>query len=210
MIRRFAVRYFILVLALSLAIATLAQLPAKQFAADMKFTSKDMSATGRLYYGSGKVRMEMNALGRQSIMITDPERKVTYILLPDQHMYMEISADTAAQAAPRNVPVPDWHMYDPANPCASTPDTTCKPIGTGMTDSRLCDKWVFTHKGGNTQTVWIDQKTKIPLRIEGSDGSAVELTNLKQEPQSDGLFELPAGYTKLDLGATMKDAPKNP
>ncbi len=175
----------------------------------MKFTSKNMSATGKLYFSSGKVRMEMNAMGHRNIMISDPQRKVSYMLMPDQHMYMEMRTDMAGQAGPRKAAAPDWHMYDPANPCANTPETTCQRLGMGMTDGRLCNKWLFTHKRGNTETVWIDQKTGIPIRTEGSDGSLMELTNIDQGSQSSSLFEVPAGYTKFDMGAMMKGAQTN-
>jgi outer membrane lipoprotein-sorting protein len=204
--RRIAVRWFVFLLASLIAVATLAQLPPSRFAADMKFTRKDMSATGKLYFGGSKVRMEMNAMGRQSIMITDSQRKVIDMLMPDQHMYMEMSTEMAGRG---KTPAPDWHMYDPANPCANSPDTTCQRLGTGLADGRLCDKWLFTHKRGTTQTVWIDQKTGIPIRTEGSDGSLMELTNINQGSQSDSLFEIPAGYTKFDMGTMMKGAQKS-
>jgi hypothetical protein len=192
-----------------MAVATLAQVPPTQFAADMKFTSKNMSATGKLYFGGGKVRMEMAAMGHQSIMITDSQRKVTYMLMPEQKMYMEMNAGMAAQSGGRKPAAPDWHMYDPANPCSNSPDTTCQRLGPGMADGRLCDKWLFTHKGGKTETVWIDQKTSIPIRTEGSDGTLMELTNINQGSQSSSLFEVPAGYTKFDMGAMMQGAQKN-
>lgn len=209
MTRGIAIRCSVFLLALLMAVATLAQLPPARFAADMKFTSKNMSSTGKLYFGGSKVRMEMNAMGRQSIMITDRQRKVVYMLMPDQHMYMEMSTENAGQRGAGRPPAQDWHTYDPANPCASTPDTTCQQLGTGMADGRLCTKWLFTHKRGTTQTVWIDQKTGIPIRTEGSDGSLMELTNINQGPQSDSLFEIPAGYTKFDMGAMTKGAQKN-
>jgi outer membrane lipoprotein-sorting protein len=192
-----------------MGVATLAQVPPRQFAADMKFTGKSMSTTGKLYFGGGKVRMEMNAMGHQSIMISDPQRKVSYMLMPEQHMYMEMSTAMAAQARGKKPGAPDWHMYDPTNPCSNEAETTCQRLGPGTTDGRLCDKWLFTHKGGNTQTVWIDQKTGIPIRSESSDGNVMELTNINQGSQSSSLFEVPAGYTKLDMGAMMQGAQKN-
>jgi outer membrane lipoprotein-sorting protein len=185
-----------------MTVATLAQVRASQFSADMKNTGKGMTTTGKLYFGGPKVRMEMTAQGHQSIMIVDSQRKVFYMLMVDQHMYMEMSTETKG---PRKSP--DWRTYDPANPCANMTDTTCERLGTGLADNRLCNKWKFSNsKQGTSQTVWVDQKTGIPIRTETSEGNVMELTNIKEGAQSASLFEIPSGYTKMDMGAMMQGA----
>jgi len=201
--RRIAVRTVgSLIVALMTVATLLAQVLPSQFSADMKTTGRGMSSTGKLYFGGPKVRMDIASQGHQSIMITDTQRKVSYMLMPDQHMYMEMS--TAMQGAKRS---PDWRVYDPAHPCANVPDTTCERLGPGIADGRLCDKWKFSNsKRASSQTTWIDQKTGIPIRTETSDGTVMELTNIKEGAQSASLFEIPSGYTKMDMGAMMQGA----
>ncbi len=200
MIRRFAVCCSCLLLAVLAAIPLLAQAP-PQFSADMKFTSpRGMSGAGTMYFGGDKVRMEMSTSGHESIMITDMTHKVAYMLMPQQHMYMEMSTDKPG--AHRG---PDWRMYNAANPCATMPETTCQKAGMDMVNGRLCNKWLFTGKSaGSNRTVWIDQKTGIPIKTQTSDGALFELTNIKEGAQSRSLFEIPAGYQKMDMGNMMQ------
>jgi outer membrane lipoprotein-sorting protein len=184
------------------ALPLLAQVPSP-FSADMKFASpQGMSGTGKLYFAGQKVRMEMNAQGHDSIMISDQSRKVAYFVMTQQKMYMEMSTD---KPGPRRGP--DWQAYDVANPCKTMADTTCEKIGTEVVDGRLCNKWKFTSTS-SSRTVWVDQKTGIPIKTLMSDGTTMELTNIKEGPQSAGLFEVPAGYQKMDMGNMMRNAPR--
>lgn len=202
MTRRIVVRSLIFLTVLLVTVATLAQVRASQFSADMKTTGKGMASTGKIYLGGPKVRMEMMAQGHQSIVIADSQRKMSYILMPAQHMYMEMSTEGKGQKRSQ-----DWRTYDPANPCANMTDTTCEKLGTGLADNRLCPKWKFTNtKQGTSSTTWVDQKTGIPIRTETSEGTVTEFTNIKEGPQSPSLFEIPAGYSKMDMGAMMQGA----
>lgn len=199
MTRRIIASFALFVLCLA-AVSVLAQVP-PQFSADMKFTSQGMSGTGKLYFGGQKVRMEMAAQGQQTIMITHTDRKVAYMIMPAQRMYMEMSTDTGMPQKRG----PEWQMYNATNPCANVPNTTCERIGTGVIDGRTCNKWLFTTNGPrSTKTVWIDQKTGIPLRTETSDGYLMEITNIKEGPQTASLFEVPSGFQKLDMGNMTK------
>ncbi len=146
------------------------------------------------------MRMEMSTQGHQSIIISDPARNVASMLMPAQHMYMEMSTDMKGPQKRG----PDWRAYDRTNPCANVPDATCQKAGTGIADGRLCDKWQIVHSKTNiTQTVWIDQKTGIPIRTESSDGSIFELLNIQEGPQSASLFEIPSDYHKFDMSQMM-------
>jgi outer membrane lipoprotein-sorting protein len=203
-IRRLAVCYFALLLILLAAAPLLAQ-AVSPFSADMKFASaKGVSGTGKLYFSGDKVRMEMSAQGHDSIIISDQSRKIADVLMPQQQMYMEMS--TNMQGGNRRGP--DWRAYDPANPCKDLPDTTCQKVGTEMVNGSLCTQWQFTGKSASSsRTVWIDQKTGIPIKTQTADGTTMEITNIKQGPQSPSLFEIPAGYKKFDMGNMMQNMP---
>jgi outer membrane lipoprotein-sorting protein len=186
-----------------LIVMAVVSLPAQvrsPFSADFKFTSpKGMSGTGKLYFDGNYTRMEMsspqNPMG-QMIVITDMARKVADTLMPTQKMYMEASTDSPQRRGP------GFKMYDPANPCANVPDTTCKKGATEMVNGSLCDKWEFA--GKVRMTVWIDQKNLIPVRSVMEDGTTTEITNVKPGPQDPSLFQIPAEYHKMDLGGMMK------
>ena len=202
MIRRFAVCFFTLSLILLAAVPLLAQV-VTPFSADMKFASaKGMAGTGKLYFSGNKVRMEMSARGQETIIISDQTRKIAYMLMPQQRMYMEMP--TNAQGAGRRGP--DWQTYDPTNPCQGLADTTCQKIGTEVVNGSVCTKWQFTGKStSSNRTVWIDHKTGIPIKSLSADGTTMELSNIQQGPQSPGLFEVPAGYKKFDMGGMMQN-----
>jgi outer membrane lipoprotein-sorting protein len=201
-IRRFAFCGIALLLIIMAGLPLLAQVPSS-FSSDMRFASpKGMSGTGKLYFAGQKVRMEMNAQGHNSIMISDQSRKIAYVVMPQQKMYMEMSTD---KPGPQRGP--DWQAYDAANPCRSLRDTTCEKIGTEVVDGRMCNKWKFAGSS-SSRTVWIDQKNGIPIKSLMSDGTTMELTNIKEGPQSASLFEVPAGYQKMDMGNMMRNAPR--
>jgi hypothetical protein len=184
-------------LVLLAAMSLLAQTPT-QFSADLKYASRGIEGGGKLYFGGSKVRMDMGAMGS---MITDPGRKVSYMLMPGSKTYMEIS--TAARGG--RTSGPDWRMYNAANPCADSPEMSCQKTGTGMVNGRLCNKWSFTSKrGAPNMTVWIDQKSGIPIKSEMTDGTKLELYNIKEGRQSQSLFEVPSGYKKMDMGSMMR------
>jgi outer membrane lipoprotein-sorting protein len=188
-------------LLLFLSLPLLAQKP-PQFSADVKMTGTGAQplSTGKVFFGGEKVRIEMNAQGHQAIMISDSAGKAAYMLMPEQHMYMDLSNLAGHQNRP------DWRAYDAANPCLGMADTTCRKAGTEVVDGRSCDKWQFTEKGktASDRTVWIDQKSGIPVKTAMSNGNILELTNIKEAPQSASLFEIPEGYQKFDMGDIMR------
>jgi len=201
-IRRFAGCCIALGLILSGAVSLQAQMPGP-FSADMKVEMENgMSSAGKLYFSDKKVRMEMNTMGRQNVVIRDESSKVTYMLMPQQRMYMEMPAGAMPQRRGA-----DWQAYDASNPCAMMTDMTCQKLGTETVDGNLCTKWQLTGTGeraGTKVTVWIDQKTGIPIKSQTPRGS-MELTNIQQGPQSASLFEVPAGYQKMDMGNMMQN-----
>ncbi len=198
MIRRFALCFSFLLLLSSVAVFA-AQPP--QFSADTKFSSpRGPGGTGKLFFGGDKFRMEMNTAGHDMIVINDLNKKVAYNLMPQQHMYMEISTETQG---PHHMP--EWRTYDSSNPCASMPGTTCQKVGAETVNGYMCDKWLLTDKDRqSSRTVWIDQKTGIPIKSVSSRGTEFELMNIKTGTQDSKLFEIPAGYQKIDIGNMMQ------
>ena len=172
------------------------------FSADMQTSSmqanpmnRDMN--GKLYVSQGAMRMDMEGEGpRQAIIITTFATKTVDILMPQQHMYMEHKAgDNPMHRGPNTS---DLHPYDPKNPCSADPDTTCKNLGTETVNGRSTDHWQVTHKDGNVSDVWIDNKLHFPIKTV-SGGTTWQLTNIKEGPQDASLFQVPAGYQKMEM-----------
>ncbi len=181
---------------LSAALPLLAQQRPTPFSADMKMTGgRGMDMTGKMYFGGEKIRMDMNAPQGTSVMLVDPVKRTSYMLMPEQKMYMEFNAAMARRRTP------DMKPMDPENPCANTPDTTCKKVGTETVNGRNCDKWEFTTSGRVTN-YWVDKRLMFPVKMTG-EGTSWELTNIKEGPQDAKLFEIPPDYQKMDMGGMM-------
>lgn len=187
-----------------------AQIPTgiPQFSADMKMSGRGEGMTGKMYFGGQKTRMDMNSPRGEMIMINDIPKKTAYMLMPQQRMYMEMNTAMQAMGRGRGPRMPDAKPFDPANPCPE--GDVCKKVGTETVNGRSCDKWEFTSKTNpkESHTVWIDQKLHFPIKNVGSEGEVWELQNLQEGSQAASLFEIPSGYTKMDMGGMMGRPPQ--
>lgn len=205
---------FLTILTATAAVLFLMQMAAAQtamqpqpFSADMQFSSTrggsmthDM--TGKMYFGSGHMRMDMPGGPRGgSIIITDFKTQTTDMLMPEQHMYMESKAGEMAGHRPGMTP--NIKPLDPSNPCASQEGMTCKKVGVDQVNGRTCDHWQMTDKNGKVSNVWIDQKLHFPIKGVSED-STWELSNIQEGEPSASLFQIPSGYTRMDMGSMMQ------
>jgi hypothetical protein len=195
---------------LSLQVAT-AQMPLHltPFSADMEFTSARGGAaahdmTGKIYVNPDHMRMDMNTGPRGgAIVITNLATQTTDTLMPDQHMYMEFTAEQAMMAR-RGMGPGIKPFTDPNNPCANQDGWTCKNLGVEQVNGRAADHWQITDKNGKVTNAWVDQKVHFPIKSVTQDGSIWQLTNIKEGEQQASLFEIPEGYQKMDMGQMMQ------
>jgi hypothetical protein len=194
----------VLIAAVVLLASTLfAQVPhLTPFSADMQTTStqanpvnRDMS--GKMYVDQQAMRMDVTGEGAHQVnIITTFATKTVDIIMPQQRMYMEHKADESAMRRGPNTS--DVHAYDPKNPCASDPGTTCKDMGPETVNGRNTEHWQITHKDGNISNVWLDNSLHFPIKTV-SEGTTWQMTNIKEGPQDPSLFQVPAGYHKMDI-----------
>lgn len=189
-----------------------AQMP-QPFSADMASSSPNgAKMNGKIYSSPPNYRMDMTAAegggkkgGPQNVsMITDGSSQTTYMVMHDQHMYMEIHAN---QQNPfmRQAPFMP-HDFNPNDPCvwARQKGNTCKKLGTETVNGRVCDKYQGVSSDGKTTgTGWIDQKLHYPIKFVSSDGATWDLTNIKEGRPDASFFQPPADYRKMDLGGMM-------
>ncbi len=176
------------------------------FSADIQVTSTRMpnashDMNGKMYVDRNHMRIEMNG-GPQggAIMISNLTTKTTDTLLPAQHMYMEFNASQMQGG----LGVPKIKSFpDPNNPCANQEGVTCKNLGVEQVGGRSCVHWQITDKNGKVGNVWIDQKLHFPIKAADND-STWELTNIQEGQPAASLFQVPAGYQKMDMGGMMQ------
>ena len=185
--------FFCLALVLVLSFARNAC--ATDFSADVVTTSQGKSMAAKVYVSGDKSRME----APESIAISRMDKKVVWILMPSQKMYME-------------------QLFDPSKVMSSPEkvqgEVERTPLGKDTVDGKTTDKYKVTYQMEGTKNEmfqWIESGSNLPIKSAAVDGSwSVEYRNIKTGPQPDSLFEVPADYKKFsmdmpDMGKMMKD-----
>lgn len=157
---------------------------AQEFSADVVTTQGGNSMTARVFVSGEKSRME--TVGNATISRMD--KKVVWILMPDQKMYME-------------------QAFDPAKMITGSQKVEGElervPLGKDTVDGRAADKYKVSYEIEgikNEMYQWIESGSNLPLKSAALDGSwSVEYRNIKTGPQPDSLFEVPPGYKKFSM-----------
>jgi hypothetical protein len=160
----------------------------KPFSADQIHTTRKKTTTGKVYALENAMRLESEEKGKRSISIIRFDRKVMWILMPDQKMYLEMP----------------WG--DPAEWAAALKGVQVKreSLGSEQVGAYHCDKSrVTTTYQGITSTYfeWAARELNgfVVKRQEEKGLWSTEYQNIKLGPQDPSLFELPAGYNKLKM-----------
>jgi hypothetical protein len=165
-------------------------LPA-DFSADMINKTKAGVTKGKIFMSKDKTRMET----QESISITRMDKKIVWILMPKDKMYME-------------------QAFDPAKATANSEkvngEIERKLIGQELIDGRKADKYQVTYtqnRKKDTMLQWIASGIAMPVKMAAVDNSwTMEYKNIKTGKQPDSLFEVPAGYEKFSARMpSMKD-----
>lgn len=155
---------------------------ALDFSADMVSTARGGgSFSGKMFVSGDKTRME--AAG--AITITRIDKGVTWLIVPEQNMFIEQPLDVSRVAGATDK-VPG--------------EIERTPVGKDVIDGRAAEKYrvVYTEKGQRvTIFQWIDDATGVPIKTISEDGSwSVEYRNLNVGKQPDAIFEIPSQYAK--------------
>jgi hypothetical protein len=174
-----------------------------EFSADIVDHGKEKSVMTKIYAGKDKVRID--APNQDGGVIMDLKGENLIVLVPEQHIYMVMPAD---EMEDRGL----FHFFesgDVDNACAewlkmaANKGGTCKKDGTAMVNGRHTVKYEGGNAKGESNTVWLDSRLRFPVKWEDKNGGG-ELENIQEGPQPASLFEIPAGFTKMDMGAMMR------
>lgn len=191
---------------LSLVCAATFALAQTEFSADM-FDSQHPDSKGKIYFGKDKIRFEpakKDARGGGAFIMNMATQTST-VIMDQQHMYMELPAQIAAQRNP-------YHFFrtgDVDSACADwlaqswNKGGSCHKVGNDTVNGRNTVKFEGTNAQGESGTMWLDPKLRFPVKWEGKNNTW-ELRNIQEGSQPASLFEVPAGYTKYDMGAMMQ------
>ena len=160
----------------------------------MMETEGGMTMKSRIYHSANKDRMEMGGSdGMTSIVRKD--KKVVWQLMGN--MYMEMPMDTSNTSG-----MDAFDLVEQAEVGQETVNgvktTKSKVVAVKKDGSGKFGGFFWTTKEGITVKMdLLSKEGDKKLRMTS------ELTNLKIEKQNPALFEIPAGYTKNDMGAMM-------
>ena len=161
-------------------------------------TESGMTMKSRIHHSLNKDRMEMGgADGMVSIIRKD--KKVVWQLMGDMYMEMPMDASNASGMEAFDIVEQSEVGQETINGIKTTKS---KIVAVKKNGSGKFGGFFWTTKEGIT--VKMDMLSK-----EGDKKMRMtsELTNLKIEKQDPALFEIPAGYTKNDMGAMMGGMP---
>ncbi|GAO04419.1 DUF4412 domain-containing protein [Anaeromyxobacter sp. PSR-1] len=198
-------RHLAALLALLLAGPALAQSlslgppPTVEYRADAVMETEAGRMPSKIWSAKGKERRELDLGGHVSTTIVRTDRKVVWTLMPEQRMYMENAFGEAGPAGAGQPPSYDIEQTPAGEEVVN--GVPCKKTKVVMTDRASGTKlggFFWTSKDG------IVVKVDAVARSEGSKTRfKLELTNLQVGPQPAHLFEIPAGWSKMELPAGM-------
>jgi hypothetical protein len=171
-----------------------AQMFFQPFSADQIHTVGRKTLTSKVYASSSAFRVETEQSGKKSISIMRLDKKVMWILMPEQKMYMEM-ANLGASTAEMAQNMQGAKIERQA-------------LGTEQVGTFHCDKSrvKVTYEGREYTTLeWAAKELNgFVVKRQDEKGSwSTEFQNIKLGPQDPSLFEVPGGYRKFSLGGMM-------
>lgn len=139
---------------------------------------------GKYFAGPEGMRMEGIMDGEPQIMIVNFSKSVTWVVMEEEGMYMEMPFNPE-----------DSDAYTSPCPELSVNQTM---VGRESLHGRSVEKWHCEKALGGMSKVWFDPRLKTAIRVE-EDGSIFELRNIREGRLSSDLFQAPSGYTRMSM-----------
>ncbi len=161
------------------------------YSADMETTSAQGSFTSKIFFKDGKMRME-GTQGSRSINIIRPDKKVIWMLMVDSKTYMEIPFDISKEDIQSKLRDPNIK-------------TDKEFIANEVVDKHPAKKYrlTITTGGKKEKSGYIWEATDLSNFVVKYQSEDKKITtvwkNINTGGVTDSVFELPAGYKKMDM-----------
>jgi outer membrane lipoprotein-sorting protein len=164
---------------------------AAEFSADLLLKQGGKTMTGKVYVKGDKTRQEFVQQGQKQITILRPDKGITWVLMPAEKIYMEMSSQEGA-------------AYDPQLDLNIKDKAEIKLLGKETVNGYMCDKYQYIYRDTSmgTATQWVSKQLNVPIKTEYKSTSGYMLTeykNIKEGNIQDSLFEVPGDYALLSL-----------
>jgi outer membrane lipoprotein-sorting protein len=183
-----------------------------EFSADIVDLQKaGETAQARIYFAKDKFRVEpQNSAHGAGAFIVNFSTQTSTVLITQQHMYMEMPAQSQSQRT--SYASAFFRTGDVENACGDwqksehNQGSTCKKVGSESINGRSAVKYEATSASGEVTHFWLDPKLRFPIKWQ-SKNSDGELRNIQEGAQPASLFEVPAGFTQMKMPAGMMQQP---
>lgn len=168
-----------------------------EYSADYIMETAEGAIRGRLNGAPGLERREDLVEGNTMVSIRRDDKKVLWMLMPQERMYMEMKLGQMEGAKSRT-PSPEEYKTEftevGREEVNGMMTTKSKVIMTGADGSKMGGFWWTTDDGllVKMDVLSIAKGEKIRMKRE--------LSNVKIGPQPRDLFEIPAGYQSMSMG----------
>ena len=170
--------------------------------------------TMRYLVRQGRMRSEIDARGMSMATIIDPAKREAYVVMPGQRMYMVMPLDAADAEAARGVAVTpeitrtgrretiaghacEHYLVkveqETMDMCLATDMPAMALAGGGMSGAARAGQAAWQRALG--------RQAGFPLKVTrvGATGSVLEVTRIEATPLDAALFEVPAGYQRMQM-----------
>jgi len=174
---------------------------AANYSADLESVSPVGTITSKVYVRDNLQRMEMTSGGRQSVMILRGDKKVVWMLMPENRLYVEMPLD------PRRDVLPPF-----SGPGIKTEKEL---LGEDNVDGHPAKKYhVNIQRNGKMEStgfVWeATDLDNLPVKFQTEDKSTtITWKNIKRDAAESSLFDIPEGYKKIDASVPPSPTGKN-
>lgn len=164
---------------------------AAEFSADLVIDNPEGKFTGKVYVKGDKIRQEFLKEDGKQVMILRLDKGVTWTLMPEDKMYMEIPGIGKEATDPEI----EEKIKDMAEK---------KSLGKEKVKGYVCEKYqyIYHDKSLGILTQWLSKRLNYPIKTEYKAPAYYMLTeykNIKEKRIPDSLFEIPSGFQKMQL-----------
>jgi hypothetical protein len=182
---------------------------AQDFSADIaSLKPGDHMGLTKMFVSGNKVRMEGEGMMAGGAAIYDLDQHKYYMLMPQRQMYVEFGQRmplrTFAFWRPTDVnnACPEWkNLAEQLN--TRNKIGTCRKVGNDTVNGRSAVEYEGTSTDGKKGRGWVDSKLRWLIKYADDQGGGMEFRNIQEGSQPSSLFEIPAGYQKMDMGGMM-------
>jgi len=162
---------------------------AAEFSADLKIKQPDKEYEFEYYAKGSLYRLEKLTGEDRILLIADRTQDITWMLNPEDNIYMELEGINAAFFNP----IRGWE--------AAMEGTEEEKVGTETVLGYSCEKYIYTPPGGTEpgMEAWylaeLEHFIRIIVHYGGKyEDGIFEIINIQEAPQDDSLFKVPEDY----------------